>query len=255
MRRHAAFVVPPAVALLLVLALAEVAVRTFEVPAFLVPPPSAVLRAMVEERAALLGGAKTTAVAALAGLGLSMGVGVVVGAVLASSKLIERAFYPYAVFLQTVPIVAIAPLLVLWFGPGTRAAAVSAFVVSVFPVIAGTLAGFRSVEPALRDLFRLYRASRFATLWKLELPSALPSMVTGFRVAAGLAVIGAIVGEFVAGFSEGSAGLGITVLSAYRQLRTDLMFGAVLAASLLGLALFALVQGLGRLLMMRRRRE
>lgn len=255
MRRYAAIVVPPAVALLLLLSVAEVAVRLFEVPAFLVPPPSAVFTTMMAERVALLGAAKTTAIAALAGLGLSMGIGVLVGAVLASSRLVERAFYPYAVFLQTVPIVAIAPLLVLWFGPGTRAAAVSAFVVSVFPVIAGTLAGFRSVEPALRDLFRLYRASRLATLWKLELPSALPSMVTGFRVAAGLAVIGAIVGEFVAGFSEGSAGLGITVLSAYRQLRTDLMFGAVLAASLLGLALFGLVQGLGRVLMKRRHSE
>lgn len=253
MKEPAATLAPPAAALVLLLAVAEAAVRALEVPAYLVPPPSAVFATMVAERASLLGAMKTTAVAALAGLGLSMVLGALAGAVLASSKLVERAFYPYAVFLQTVPIVAIAPLLVLWFGPGTRAAAVSAFVVSVFPVIAGTLAGFRSVEPSLRDLFRLYRAGRLATLLKLELPSALPSMVTGFRVAAGLAVIGAIVGEFVAGFSEGSAGLGITVLSAYRQLRTDLMFGAVLAASLLGLALFALVQGLGRVLMRRRR--
>lgn len=255
MKGHAAVVVPPVVALVVLLVAAEVVVRVLEVPAFLVPPPSAVFATVVAERAALLGAMKTTAIAAMAGLGLSMGIGSLVGAVLASSRLVERAFYPYAVFLQTVPIVAIAPLLVLWFGPGTRAAAVSAFVVSVFPVIAGTLAGFRSVEPSLRDLFCLYRAGRIATLVKLELPSALPSMITGFRVAAGLSVIGAIVGEFVAGFSEGSAGLGITVLSAYRQLRTDLMFGAVLVASLLGLVLFALVQGLGRALMGRRNRE
>jgi len=254
-RGQVAVVAPPAVALVVVLVLAEVVVRLLEVPAFLVPPPSAVFATVMAERAALLAAMKTTAIAAVAGLGLSMGIGSLVGAVLASSRLVERAFYPYAVFLQTVPIVAIAPLLVLWFGPGTRAAAVSAFVVSVFPVIAGTLAGFRSVEPSLRDLFRLYRAGRIATLVKLELPSALPSMITGFRVAAGLSVIGAIVGEFVAGFSEGSAGLGITVLSAYRQLRTDLMFGAVLAASLLGLVLFAVVQGLGRALTRRRHRE
>ena len=255
MRGQVAVVAPPAVALVVLLVVAEVVVRLLEVPAFLVPPPSAVFATVMAERAALLAAMKTTAIAAVAGLGLSMGIGSLVGAVLASSRLVERAFYPYAVFLQTVPIVAIAPLLVLWFGPGTRAAAVSAFVVSVFPVIAGTLAGFRSVEPSLRDLFRLYRAGRIATLVKLELPSALPSMITGFRVAAGLSVIGAIVGEFVAGFSEGSAGLGITVLSAYRQLRTDLMFGAVLAASLLGLVLFAVVQGLGRALTRHRHRE
>lgn len=243
---------PPLLALALMLSCGEALVRLLDVPAFLVPPPSAVFAAMFAESSALLRAASTTATAALLGLALSATIGTLLGMALATSKLIERAFYPYAVFLQTVPIVAIAPLLVLWFGAGTRAAAVSAFIVSLFPVIAGTLAGLRSVEPPLHDLFRLYRASRLATLLKLELPSALPSMVTGFRVAAGLAVIGAIVGEFVAGFSEGSAGLGITILAAYRQLRTDLMFAAVLSASLLGLALFGLVQLVGRILVGRR---
>jgi NitT/TauT family transport system permease protein len=155
------------------------------------------------------------------------------------------------VFLQTVPIVAVAPLLVLWFGPGLAAVAVSALIVSVFPVIANTLTGLRSVDPALRDLFRLYGAGRAATLWKLSLPAALPSIVTGLRVASGLAVIGAIVGEFVAGFSEDAAGLGITVLSAYRQLRTDLLFAAVLSASGLGLAIFGAVNVTGYLLLRR----
>jgi NitT/TauT family transport system permease protein len=147
--------------------------------------------------------------------------------------------------------VAIAPLLVLWFGAGMRAVTVSAFIVSVFPVIANALAGIRSVEPALRDLFRLYGASRFATLTKLELPSALPSLVTGLRVAAGLAVIGAIVGEFVAGFSDSGGGLGILILSSYRQLRTDLLFAAVFFASMLGLLLFGLVNLTGSLLLSR----
>ena len=101
--------------------------------------------------------------------------------------------------------------------------------------------GLRGVDPRLRDLFRLYGAGRWDTLFKLKLPFALPSIATGWRVASGLSVIGAIVGEFVAGFSEGRAGLGITVLSAYRQLRTDLLFAAVMLASLLGLALFAAV--------------
>lgn len=240
--------VPPLVALVGMIALAEAVVRALEVPAYLVPPPSRIFQAMIASRSALATATMTTALAALAGLAGSMVVGLLGGAILASSRLVERAFYPYAVFLQTVPIVAIAPLLVLWFGAGLRAAAVSAFIVSVFPVIAATLSGFRGVEPSLRDLFRLYRASRLATLFKLELPSALPSILTGFRVASGLAVIGAIVGEFVAGFSEGSAGLGITVLAAYRQLRTDLMFGAVMAASLLGLSLFGAVEVASRAL-------
>ena len=137
------------------------------------------------------------------------------------------------------------------FGPGLRAVAVSAFIVSVFPIIANTLAGLRSVDPALRDLFRLYGASRLATLVKLELPSAIPEIVTGLRVAAGLSVIGTIVGEFVAGFAGGAPGLGIVVLTSYRQLRTDVLFAAVLTAAGLGFTLFALVNAVGRLLLRR----
>ncbi|XYH94097.1 ABC transporter permease [Sorangium sp. So ce1128] len=244
-------VAPPLAALVLLLALWEVLARALGIPAYLLPPPSDVARAGAADAATLLAGAVTTAKAALAGFCLSAAVGVLAAIALASSRPLERALYPYTVFLQTVPIVAIAPLLVLWCGPGLRAVAVSAFIVSVFPVIANTLTGLRSVEPALRDLFRLYGARRFATLRKLELPSALPHIVTGLRIAAGLAVIGAIVGEFVAGFSEDAAGLGILVLSAYRQLRTDLLFAAVLLASGLGLALFGAVDLAGKRLLRR----
>ena len=234
-------VVPPLATFVVVVAAWELAVRALDVPRFLVPPPSAVLAALITDLAVLAGSTVTTARGALFGFFLSATVGTGAGLVLSLSKTLERSLYPYALFLQTVPIVAIAPLLVLWFGPGLRAVAVSAFIVSVFPVIANTLSGLRSVDPRLKDLFRLYGASRFATLFKLDLPFALPSMATGLRVASGLAVIGAIVGEFVAGFAEGRAGLGITVLAAYRQLRTDLLFAAVMLASLLGLALFAAV--------------
>jgi NitT/TauT family transport system permease protein len=232
---------PPVLSFLLGLSAWEISVRALGVPIFLLPPPSAILGASLAERALLLGSLLTTAEGALAGFALSLGIGTAAGIVLSLSRWIERAFYPYALFLQTVPIVAIAPLLVLWFGPGLRAVSVSAFIVSVFPVIASTLAGLRGVDPALVDLFQLYGARRADGVLKLRLPSAIPSMATGWKVAAGLSVIGAIVGEFVAGFAEGRAGLGITVLSAYRQLRTDLMFGAVLLAALLGLLLFGLV--------------
>jgi len=219
----------------------EVSVRVLAVPAFLLPPPSAVFRAVVVDAGSLASSTATTAEGALLGFGLSALLGTLSGLVLSLSPTLERSLYPYALFLQTVPIVAVAPLLVLWFGPGLRAVAVSAFIVSVFPVIANTLSGLRGVDPRLRDLFRLYGARKLDSLFKLELPSALPSIATGFRVASGLSVIGAIVGEFVAGFSERRAGLGITVLAAYRQLRTDLLFAAVMLASVLGLLLFAAV--------------
>lgn len=244
-------VFPPVAALVVLLALWEGLVRALGVPAFLLPPPSAVIASGVRDARELAASAWVTAEAALMGFGLSALAGVLVAVVLSSSRLLERALYPYTLFLQTVPIVAVAPLLVLWFGPGQRAVAASAFIVSVFPVIANTLSGVRSVEPALRDMFRLYGARRIATLVKLELPGALPHIFTGLRIASGLAVIGAIVGEFVAGFSEGTAGLGILVLAAYRQLRTDLMFAAVLCAAGLGIVLFGTVSLAGTRLLRR----
>jgi NitT/TauT family transport system permease protein len=234
-------VAPPLATLAIIAVTWELAVRVLDVPRYLVPPPTAVLSALLTDLGMLAGSTVTTARGALFGFFLSAVIGTGAGLILSLSRTLERGLYPYALFLQTVPIVAIAPLLVLWFGPGLRAVAVSAFVVSVFPVVTNTLSGLRSVDPRLKDLFRLYGAGRLNTLFKLALPFALPSIATGLRVASGLAVIGAIVGEFVAGFSEGNAGLGITVLAAYRQLRTDLLFAAVMLASFLGLALFAAV--------------
>jgi NitT/TauT family transport system permease protein len=246
-------VLPPLLTFVIAVVLWESVVRVFAVPKFLVPPPSDVLIAAWTERAALAGALFTTAQGAGLGFLLSATLGTSLGLAFSLSRWLERGLYPYALFLQTVPIVAVAPLLVLWFGPGLRAVAVSAFIVSVFPIIANTLAGLRSVDPRLSDLFRLYGASLCDTVLKLRLPTAIPSMMTGLKVASGLSVIGAIVGEFVAGFSEGNAGLGITVLSAYRQLRTDLLFAAVLLASLLGLLLFGLVSSLSTLLLRRLR--
>jgi NitT/TauT family transport system permease protein len=249
--RRLAPLAPPMTALVGIVGAWEILVKTLDVPFYLLPPPSAIARAALGSATDLLRAATVTGRAALYGFLLSAAFGTLAAIALSASRGLERALYPYTVFLQTVPIVAIAPLLVLWFGAGMRAVAVSAFIVSVFPVIANVLAGIRSVEPPLRDLFRLYGASRAATLVKLELPSALPSLMTGLRVAGGLAVIGAIVGEFVAGFSEAGAGLGIVILSAYRQLRTDLLFAAVLFASMLGLLLFCAVHVTGHLLLRR----
>jgi NitT/TauT family transport system permease protein len=153
----------------------------------------------------------------------------------------RRALYPYAIFLQTVPIIAIAPLLVIWLGYD-RAAAASAFIVSVFPVIVNTLSGLLSTDPALRDLFRLYGAGRLMTLMKLRLPYALPSILSGLRIAAGLAVVGAIVGEFITG-----AGIGGDIIVARQQQRVDKVFADLLLSALLGLALFFLINLASRL--------
>jgi NitT/TauT family transport system permease protein len=238
-------VVVPGIALVVFLSAWEAAVRACNIPLFLLPPPSAVFLAFAEDPRGLAQALETTGGATLLGFGSSAVLGVAFAVLLSSSRLLQRALYPYTVFLQTVPIIAIAPLLVIWFGPGLRAVTVSALIVSIFPVIANTLAGIRSVDPALRDLFKLYGASRVATLFKLELPAATPQIFTGLRVAAGLAVIGTIVGEFVAGFSENDAGLGIRILAAARQTQTAQIFACVALAALLGLALFTVVGAAG----------
>lgn len=232
---------PPVVTFLVVVLLWEVVCRVFDVPQYVVPAPSSVLGAAADNAGALARGFWLTALGALAGFALSAVVGVGVAVILAASRTLERAFYPFTVFLQTVPLVAVAPLLVIWFGYGLRPVIVSAFVVSLFPVIANTFTGLRSVDPNLRDLFRLYGASRRALLFKLELPTALPSMFTGFRISAGLAVIGAIVGEFFTSYADDNAGLGVLVTSWLKQYHTDRVFAAVALASLLGLILFSAV--------------
>lgn len=227
---------PPVLVLVLSMALAELVVRVGGVPSWLVPPPTAVLKALVEQSDLLLKALWGTTQAAVIGFVSAALVGIVLAVLLSTARWVQRAFYPYAIFFQTVPIIAVAPLLVIWFGYGLRTIAISSFIVSVFPVIASTLSGLLSTDPALRDLFRLYGASPWARLWNLQLPWALPQVMTGLRIAAGLAVIGAIVGEFFAG-----GGLGIAMQVAIRQQRADLVFAIVLLGSLLGLALFGVV--------------
>ncbi|MEO8096651.1 MAG: ABC transporter permease [Acidobacteriota bacterium] len=229
-------ILPPLIPAILVITAMELAVRQGFIPAYLVPAPSAVLAAMVESRAELGQAFLKTSAGALLGFALSAFGGIAIAVLLSSSRSIQRALYPYAVFFQTVPIIAIAPLLVIWFGYGMKTVVVSAFVVSIFPVIANTLTGILSTDPNLRDLFQLYGASQWVTLLKLRFPAALPQILTGLRVASGLAVIGAIVGEFI-----GGEGLGSVVDVARTQQRVDKVFAAVLLASALGLALFGLI--------------
>lgn len=227
---------PPLFPLVLITLALEFMVRSGAVPKYLVPAPSAVLRALLDSRAELAAAMAKTSAAALIGFALSTLTGVAIAVLLSSSRSIQRAFYPYAVFFQTVPIIAIAPLLVIWFGYGMKTVIASAFIVSIFPVIANTLQGLLSTDPALQDLFRLYGAAPWVTLVKLRFPAALPQILTGLRVASGLAVIGAIVGEFI-----GGAGLGSVVDVARTQQRVDKVFAAVLLASVLGLVLFGLI--------------
>lgn len=224
------------------IALLEALSRFGIVPEYLLPKPSDLITTFVEDRVELFEGFQSTALASLMGLSLSFILGTVFAILLSLSSFLKRAIYPYAIFFQTVPIIAIAPLLVIWFGFGQPTVIASAFIVSVFPIVASTLLGLESTDPALVDLFQLYSASRFSRLWKLRLPFALPQIFSGLRIASGLSVIGAIVGEFIAG-----GGLGAVVDAARTQQRIDKVFASVLLSALLGLVMIAFINTVSHL--------
>jgi NitT/TauT family transport system permease protein len=182
---------------------------------------------------------------AASGYLLASVVGVALAAVLSQSRLLERSIYPYAVLLQTVPVVAIAPLIVLWFGYNELSVVVISFIMALFPIVNNTLLGLRSTPRVLVELFTLHNGSRVTAFWKLRLPNALPSIFAGLRISAGLSVIGAIVGEFIIGSGNAQGGLGVQIVFAQGRMYTALLFAEVIAATLLGFLFFLGVSSLG----------
>ncbi|MEZ4449475.1 MAG: ABC transporter permease [Nannocystaceae bacterium] len=246
-----ALVAPPVALFAVFVGLWHLACVALELPAYLVPTPTAVARAAIERGPELATSTLLTAAGALAGLGLSVVIGSLGALAFAHSRWIARAFYPYAIFLQTVPVVAIAPLIVLWCGTGFFSVVLVAHIVSLFPVLTSATTGLQRVDPHLLDLFQLYGASRWQILGKLHLPGAIPYFVSGARIASGLAVIGAIIGEFFAGYGEGAYGLGYVIILSSGQLKTELLFAAIAASTLLGVATFAGVSLAGAALLRR----
>ncbi len=235
---------PPLIPFVIVTTGLEWLVKNGVIAPYFFPPPSAIFRSLTVNSTDLWEAAASTGLNAFLGFALSLVVGILAGVTLSTSRAIQRTFYPYAVFFQTVPIIAIAPLLVIWLGYGSPTVIASSFIVSVFPMIANTLTGLLSTDPALVDMFSLYGAKGLDRLFKLRLPSAIPHLLTGARIASGLAVIGAIVGEFI-----GGGGLGGIVDVAKNQQRVDKVFAAVLLASLLGLVFFGAISMMSRILL------
>jgi NitT/TauT family transport system permease protein len=236
----------PLIPLVCLTALSEFAVGHGWVPRFLLPAPSQVFQVMAEDWGTFFHAFIETAEASILGFGLSVVVGLVFALTLSFSTSIRQMFYPYAIFFQTVPIIAIAPILVIWLGYGLPTVVASSFIVSVFPVIANSVIGLLSTPPALLDFFRLMGSSPLQTLFRLRFPAALPQVFTGFEIASGLAVIGSIVGEFISG-----GGLGGLVDVARNQQRVDRVFGAVLLASVLGVLFYGVISFLSRKLIRR----
>lgn len=230
----------------------QFAVTGFQLQQIILPAPSRVVEAISRERWTLIQGFGVTAGAAFAALGLSLTLGSLIAVLFSFSRWMRVTFYPYVIFLQTVPIVAIAPLLITWFGYGIQTIIVVATIISLFPIISNVTTGLISVDTGLIDLFRLNAASRWQTLWKLQIPSAVRGLILGARISAGLAVIGAIVGEFFVGeTSTSAAGLGTLIAGWQRMSRTDAMIAAIFFSTLLGLFVLGSVNLLSRWLLHR----
>jgi NitT/TauT family transport system permease protein len=209
---------------------------------FLLPSPVQVWRGGLVDaatRAEILDALWSTTQVALSGLGISIVVGVLFAVLMSQARWVELSLYPYAVILQTIPILAVVPLLGFWFGYEFTARVIVCVLISVFPIITNTLFGIRSVDASLHDQFSLFRASRLQRLLHLQLPAALPTALTGFTISAGLSVVGSIIADFF--FRQGEPGIG-RLIDSYRQsLETDKMIAALLLSSAVGVLLYVVL--------------
>jgi NitT/TauT family transport system permease protein len=219
----------------------EIGVHLFDVPPYVLPGPLLILETLWIDAGLLLGSLWITLeitlvallAAALGGAGLAF--------VMSRASWLERSLLPYAIIAQVTPIVAIAPLIIIWIDSAFAALVVCAWIVAFFPVLANTMAGLKSADTHLHDLFRLYGASRVQTQTLLEAPTALPYFLAGLRISGGLALIGAVVAEFVAGSGGAATGLAYRILEAGYRLQIPRLFAALVLLSLAGIAIYALL--------------
>ncbi|WP_242020798.1 ABC transporter permease [Microcoleus sp. FACHB-1515] len=234
----------------------EIGVRISGIPPYLLPGPLLVVQTLVQEWGSLFPSLLITLKITVVAFIAAIVSGLLVAILFTQSKWIERSFFPYAVILQTTPIVAIAPLIILWVRqivPGDSSTFISlvicAWIVAFFPILSNTTLGLNSADHNLINLFQLYNASRWQTLLYLRLPSALPYFLGGLRISGGLALIGAVVAEFVAGTGGTQSGIAYQILMSSFNLQIPRMFAALLMTTVLGVAIFALLTLLSDLLL------
>ena len=230
-------VIPMGVGLVL-LAAWEIACRALNVPEYLVPAPSRVALSLVQDFGLLTGSLWVTLKITFLAFALATGVGTLIAFVFVQSRWIELSLFPYAVLLQVTPVAAVAPLIIIWCNDTTLALVLCASLVALFPIIANTTLGLRSVPPGLVALFRMQRATRWQTMRRLQIPSALPYWFAGLRISCGLSLIGAVVAEFVAGTGGQGAGLAFQILQAGFQINIPRLFAALALISVTGVLLF-----------------
>jgi NitT/TauT family transport system permease protein len=230
----------------LFLALWEAVVRLRGIPAYILPTPSAVALSLWTDGPSLLGSLLVTLRITLAALAAAALIGGAIALLFSRSRLLELSLFPYAVILQVTPIVAIAPLIIIWVQQPFLALLVCAWIVAFFPIVSNTTVGLNSADRNLLDLFRLYGASPGQTLLYLRLPTALPYFLAGLRISGGLALIGAVVAEFVAGTGGTETGLAFRILEAGYRLAIPRLFAALFLLSLTGIVIYLLLDWLSQ---------
>jgi NitT/TauT family transport system permease protein len=234
-------VAPPLLWFGTVVTIWQVVCTLMHVPKYLVPKPSDVMTAAVLKADILSSSVLSSFTSALIGLSLSIVFGTAVALALSQSKVLERAVFPCLTVVQTVPFIAYAPMLVIWFGAGESTIVAIVFIISLFPIIANTTAGLTSTDHNLVNMFELYNANWWQRTVKLKLPAALPYIMAGLRISSGMAVIGAVVGEFIAGMGGLRGGLGFLIASSAARIEMGTLFAAAAASSLLGIIIFIAV--------------
>lgn len=232
---------PPLVLFVILVAIWHFCVQFYGIKRYILPSPWQVGQAFWTDAALLQRAVLYTGSAAVCGFLGSLVLGTVIAFLFSQSKLLRSAGYPYFVFLQTVPIVAIAPLIVRWYGNGFQSVALVAGILGLFPILTNATQGLLDIDPDLFDLFRLNNASRWQILFKLRFPSAVPAICAGARTSSGLAVVGSIVGEFFVGQSTTHYGLGYLIEATNSNAQLDRLFAAVFTSTLFGVTSFALI--------------
>jgi NitT/TauT family transport system permease protein len=231
-------VIPPTLILIVGLAAWEIAVRVGEVPVYILPGPVVIVQTLLRDWNMLYPSLVVTVLITLGALTAATVLGVGIAVLFAQSKWVELSFFPYAVILQVTPIVAIAPLIIIWVKDTATALLICAWIVSFFPIVSNTTLGLNSTDHNLLNLLQLYGASRRQVFWYLRLPSALPFFLGGLRISGGLALIGAVVAEFVAGSGGVQSGLAYRILEAGYQLAIPRMFAALFMITGTGILIF-----------------
>jgi NitT/TauT family transport system permease protein len=228
----------------------EAVVRIYDIQPVILPSPSLIVATLIKDWRTLLGSLEVTLSITFEALAAATIGGFLLALVFAQSRVIERAFFPFAVIMQVTPIISIAPLLLVYLTSG-EAVLVCAFLVAFFPILANTALGLSSVDHNLVDLFQLYRASRWRQLLWLRIPASLPYFLGGLRIGGGLALIGAIVAEIAAGSAGQGAGLAFRIVESGYRLNIPRMFAALLLISVTGIAIFVTLSALSHLLLYR----